>query len=204
MKNTGRKKPRTGSARDAIRAAAIQLFSEKGFAGASTREICECASVTKPVLYYHFRSKDQLYRELLVDACNESRKLLLLAAQKGSTARQKMVEVLDADFAHTVINPKVTLMFLRMIFAREKESPTVDYLETSLEWIRLMENIAAEGIRRGEMKGNPWEIAEAVMGIHVIYTLGYLLTGQPELDRRLARRIVGLLFKGCGVNATDR
>ncbi len=204
MKISAGKKRRAVPARDAIRAAAIQLFSEKGFAATSTREICQRARVTKPVLYYHFSSKEELYRELLIDACNESRKMLFLAAQKGSTAREKMIEVLTADFRHTVRNPEVSLLFFRMIFSSEKESPTVDYLETSLEWLRLMESIAGEGIRRREMKGNPWEIAEALMGIHVIYTMGYLLTGQPVLDRALARRMVNLLFRGCGVNATDR
>ena len=44
-------------ARDRIRKAAIGLFTEKGYAACSTREICERAGVTKPVLYYHFHSK---------------------------------------------------------------------------------------------------------------------------------------------------
>jgi len=204
MEISAGKTRRAVPARDAIRTAAIQLFSEKGFAATSTREICQRARVTKPVLYYHFSSKEQLYRELLIDACNESRKMLFMAAQTGSTAREKMIEVLTTDFLHTVRNPELTLLFLRMVFSSEKESPTVDYLETSLEWLRLMENIVGEGIRRREMKGNPWEIAEAVMGIHVIYTMGYLLTGQPVLDRPLAQRIVNLLFRGCGTDATDR
>ena len=48
--------------REAILKAAMRLFAKKGYAGASTREICETAGITKPVLYYHFRSKQHLYR----------------------------------------------------------------------------------------------------------------------------------------------
>ena len=48
------------------------------------------------------------------------------------------------------------------------------------------------------MKGRPRDIAEALTGIHTIYTMDYLLTGQPKLNRALARRIVDLLLKGCG------
>ncbi len=204
MKTVEVKRRRTSPARDAIRGAAIQLFSEKGFAATSTREICQRARVTKPVLYYHFGSKDQLYLELVVDACNEVRKQLILAAQRGASSREKIVDVLTADFADTIKNPGLTLVLLRAVFAPEKNSPAVDYLEIALEWIRLLETIVADGVRRGEMKGNPWEIAEAIMGVHFIYTMGYLLTGQPVLDRLLALRIVDLFFKGCGSNVTER
>ncbi len=203
------KRARTGndrapSARESIRAAAVQLFSEKGFAATSTREICQRARITKPVLYYHFGSKERLYQELLVDACNESRKQLILASQKGKNTRDKLIEILTADFEETVRNPSLSRMLFRMIFASEKGTPPVDYLEMALEWIRLMEGLVTDSIRRGEMKGKPWEIAEALMGIHMVYTMGYLLTGQPELDRSLARRIVDLLLNGCGINSTDR
>lgn len=204
MKNTKPTHVRASSARESIRTAAIQLFSEKGFAATSTREICQRARVTKPVLYYHFGSKDRLYQELLVDACNESRKQLILAAQKGKTTREKIIELLAADFAGTVRNPSLSLMFFRMIFAREKGSPAIDYLEMGLDWIRLVEGIVTEGIQRGEMRGKPWEIAEALMGIHTIYTMSYLLTGQPTLDRSLARRTVDLLLQGCGTGTTRR
>jgi hypothetical protein len=38
----------------------------------------------------------------------------------------------------------------------------------------------------------------------MIYTMGYLLTGEPALDRNLARRIVDLIFDGCAVLPTSR
>jgi len=92
MKTVDVKRRRTSPARDSIRGAAIQLFSEKGYAATSTREICQRARVTKPVLYYHFGSKDRLYIELVVDACNEVRKQLILAAQRGANSREKIVD----------------------------------------------------------------------------------------------------------------
>jgi TetR/AcrR family transcriptional regulator len=190
-------------AREAIRRAAIRLFSQKGFAATSTREICEQAKVTKPVLYYHFGSKEQLYRELVVDAGNESRKQMLLAASRARGAREKLVEVLAADFEVTRRDPAMAQMFFRMLFAPRKETPTVDYIEIGMEWLRLIEGIASEGIRDRELKGKPREIAEALLGIHMIYTMGYLLLGEPDLDKRLAKRIVDLMLKGCG-DVTDR
>ena len=48
--------------RDRIRAAALDLFSELSFDGATTREIATRAGVTQPLLNYHFSSKDELWR----------------------------------------------------------------------------------------------------------------------------------------------
>lgn len=189
--------------REAIRRAAIRLFSQKGFAATSTREICERAKVTKPVLYYHFGSKEQLYRELVVDAGNESRKQMLLAASRARGAREKLVDVLAADFEVTRRDPAMAQMFFHMLFAPRKETPTVNYVQMGMEWLRMIEGIASEGVHNRELKGKPREIAEALLGIHMIYTMGYLLLGEPDLDRKLAKRIVNLMLQGCG-NATGR
>ena len=43
-------------------AAAADLFSERSFDGATTREIAARAGVTQPLLNYHFRSKDELWQ----------------------------------------------------------------------------------------------------------------------------------------------
>ena len=36
---------------------AIYLFSIKGYDGVSVQEICDAAEITKPTLYYYFKSK---------------------------------------------------------------------------------------------------------------------------------------------------
>ncbi|HQR44701.1 MAG TPA: TetR/AcrR family transcriptional regulator [Thermoanaerobaculia bacterium] len=44
---------------------AVALFAERGYATTSVREIVERAGVSKPVLYYHFGSKEGLYLEIM-------------------------------------------------------------------------------------------------------------------------------------------
>jgi AcrR family transcriptional regulator len=46
---------------------AQEVFAARGFHPTSMNEIAEAAGVTKPVLYQHFRSKRELYVELLDD-----------------------------------------------------------------------------------------------------------------------------------------
>ncbi|MFJ1458861.1 TetR/AcrR family transcriptional regulator [Nocardia sp. N2S4-5] len=49
-----------GSTKDAIRDAAIRLFSSKGFDHASLREVADAVGITKASLYYHYASKKDL------------------------------------------------------------------------------------------------------------------------------------------------
>ena len=42
--------------------AAISAFSENGFKGTSTRDIAERAGVHHPLITYHFKNKNQLWR----------------------------------------------------------------------------------------------------------------------------------------------
>ena len=55
-------RPSADATRDRILTAAVDLFSERSFDGASTRDIAERAGVTQPLLNYHYRSKDELWR----------------------------------------------------------------------------------------------------------------------------------------------
>ena len=191
-------------AREKIWNAAAELFAEKGYAATATREICQRAGVTKPVLYYHFESKERLFSDMVLGAWRECRQELEKAARRGKTARAKLVDVLAADFELTKRDPRLATMLFRMVFAPQHETPNVDYVAIGLEWAGLMTGIVGEGVRRGEMRGSAEDAGVAILALDMIYTLSYLLTDQPKLDRKLARRIVDLLVNGCGANHKDR
>lgn len=57
-----RSRPSADQTRRRILAAALEVFSERGFDGAPTREIADRAGVTQPLLNYHFKAKDELWR----------------------------------------------------------------------------------------------------------------------------------------------
>jgi TetR/AcrR family transcriptional regulator len=55
-------RPSADATRERILDAALELFSELSFEGATTREIAARAGVGQPLLNYHFKSKDELWR----------------------------------------------------------------------------------------------------------------------------------------------
>jgi TetR/AcrR family transcriptional regulator len=68
-------RPSAEATRERILAAALDLFSELSFDGATTRDIAARAGVTQPLLNYHFSSKDDLWRaavDRLFDALSQA------------------------------------------------------------------------------------------------------------------------------------
>ena len=63
-RTTTPKKGTSGATRERIVDAALRLFSERGTAAVSVRELADAAGVTVPGLYYHFASKADLIREV--------------------------------------------------------------------------------------------------------------------------------------------
>lgn len=55
-------RPSADATRERILAAAIDLFADRSYDGASTRDIAAAAGVSQPSLNYHFQSKDDLWR----------------------------------------------------------------------------------------------------------------------------------------------
>jgi len=50
---------------------ALQLFCKKGYEATSVREIVEAAGVTKPVLYYYFKNKEDLLAHILQESIGQ-------------------------------------------------------------------------------------------------------------------------------------
>ena len=74
---------------EAILAAAALEFAARGFAGARVDHIARRARVNKAMLYYHFKSKQRLYRTLLRRMFTlAAARLQAIAAAEGSPAEK--------------------------------------------------------------------------------------------------------------------
>ncbi len=185
--------------REAIVAAAVEVFARKGYDGASTREICARAGVTKPVLYYHFSGKEHLYQELMIDSFSTYQKQLLSAAQGRGTLRERLVRMAQTDFSATKEDPLRTRFILGMIFSPGKQHPLFDYIGEMEKERRMIAGVLQEGIDAGSIRGNAHDLASSLMGMQLFAMLEHLFTSRPTITRRRAEKCVDLLLQGCAV-----
>jgi AcrR family transcriptional regulator len=79
------------NARERILQAAVQVFAEKSFEGSRIEEIARCANVPKSLIYYHFKSKDEIFEVLTTNFINEYKGII--AARQNETHQEKAQEL---------------------------------------------------------------------------------------------------------------
>jgi len=142
-------RPSADPTRDRILAAAAELFSDRSFAGASTREIAARAGVTQPLLNYHFRSKDELWRAV-VDSLFELLNRTMVDRVEGlrgvdelTSARLRVHEFVTFSARHPQLH--------RIIMQESKaDGPRMDYIVKHVRPIyrrttELFERLARDG-----------------------------------------------------------
>lgn len=107
--------------------AAIQAFSENGFKGTSTRDIAERAGVHHPLITYHFKNKDQLWRaaaDYIFSAFTRSLAQSLQDTQ-GSTPKERMAEMIYAYVRYAKSQPALHKV---MVQEASHANPRLDWL----------------------------------------------------------------------------
>jgi len=101
--------------------AATEVFAEKGYAEASTREICRRAGANVAAIHYYFGDKASLYREIFRPAG-----LLLEFPGELERPETPLRDALVALYRHllgfAVAAPRAK--YLRLVFVREQLQPT--------------------------------------------------------------------------------
>lgn len=92
-----------GATRGRIVDAALHLFSERGTAAVSVRELADAAGVTVPGLYYHFDSKADLIREVY-RAQGLGRSVEEFEPPAAAALEARVVERARTEFAGLVAN----------------------------------------------------------------------------------------------------
>jgi AcrR family transcriptional regulator len=87
---TSRKAVQSDATRNALLAAARQLFTQHGYAATSTNEIVERAGVTRGALYHHFPAKYDLFRAVFEQLEAEVADQVARAALAGSDALEQL------------------------------------------------------------------------------------------------------------------
>lgn len=174
--------PPDHSARLRLMRSAVDIFGRKGYAAASVREIVETAGVTKPVLYYHFGSKEGLMMAIIQEAAKSVLGVVEEAAALGGTAREHVFR-LFASMRKLVRAHTSELRVVHAVYYFAPELlPTFDYRVFERIILGDLERTIRSGIESGELRN--------VSPAHASIALGAILGA--FLDQELIHRDVAL------------
>lgn len=170
-----------------ILAAALQVFSEKGFAAARMDDIARVAGMSKGGLYTHFASKEDIFHALLDHhGQNKRMQLPVLGEQEQVDVDWLLSRVLEPVYQAFRQDDSLRLIGL-MLHEGSRFPQFVDYWHQviSSPFISLLDRAVAQGVAQGllrpcEMTRTPALImAPALMYLHE--RLLYGSEGQPHI-----------------------
>jgi AcrR family transcriptional regulator len=106
---------RTRVSPEQILSAAALEFAERGYAGARVDRIARRAAVNKAMLYYHFKSKQQLYRTLLRQMFTRAAERLQAIGRSSAAPPAKIDRVIAAMAAIIQEHPVFPSIMLREV-----------------------------------------------------------------------------------------
>src|SRR5512141_2313507 len=90
---------RTLPARERLLATASVLFTRRGYAATSVREIVAGAGVTQPILYHHFGSKEGIFLELIGRLEREMEERLEAVRREPGTPLERIRAICQSLYA---------------------------------------------------------------------------------------------------------
>lgn len=201
MAATRRKK--TGASDVAARARLLQsaadLFTRKGYAGTTVREIVAAADVTKPVLYYYFRSKEGIYLELMRGGLSRFDRLLEEAVSARGSAAERLAHLFLQVFDLVLERIDVVRLMYAIYYGPPQGAPYIDFDEVHRKLRDVVRGLVREGIRRGEFgKGDVDDMMWALVGALNVAMECQLCRPADELDREGLERVLRIICRGIG------
>lgn len=93
-------RPRSGT-RERIQDVARELFASQGVQRTSLQDIADRLGITKPALYYHFSSREDLVRSIVQPLIDEGERFIADRERaRDATARELLEGYFDYHFAH--------------------------------------------------------------------------------------------------------
>jgi AcrR family transcriptional regulator len=190
----------TAESRERLLGAALELFTLRGYAATSVREICLAAGVTRPVLYYYFKSKEGLYLQLMDDS--QSRFEAMLGDLDGfnGNVRQRVVHFCESVFDTSVQQLPLVKLLYSIYYGTPQGAPPFDLEQYYDRLLKVLSALIQQGIAAGEIRpGNPDDMVWASLSCLSIAIEEQLCRCNPRLDRAAMARMLGIVFDGLAV-----
>ena len=200
--NERREQP--SESRERILAAAVSVFAHKGFQRASLDEIAAEAHLTKGAIYWHFRSKNDLFTSLLEYRFQQhtaplAEELALALAAPTIQARQQAIATMLRDmlnrFHDNAAWPRLYLEFVSQTRDAQIASSMAQlYDHARLLAKQMIERLVEAGITDPDLDADTVSIfwCALIDG----FMLAWVMKPETFADGQLVERTVAMLWNG--------
>ena len=149
---TSKKKINSNNARERLLEAGTALFAERGYAGTFIREIVARAGVTKPVLYYYFKSKEGMFYTILDGAAEQQEVILAEALEVPGTVLDRLIFLYRRIYEGLIENQNLFKMIHNLVFGPRQGIPDYDIEQYHRRMVDAIKTIYLAGLAQGEVK----------------------------------------------------
>ena len=196
-----RKEKRPGD----IVAAALEVFTEKGFAGARIEEIARRAGISKGTLYLYFETKEEMFRAVVREVVAPNVETVRAAFEAADLPFGELLRLFLARFAGIVTTVPVGAV-AKMVVGESRNFPEIAKVwhdDVIQEAVGLLAGLIERAQAKGEVReGDPRTHAFSIMGpmlIGVLWRETFTPVGGAALDlpaiaRQHAETVLGGLL----------
>lgn len=184
------------NARQRLLETATELFAEKGYASTSVREIVDRAGVSKPVLYYYFKSKEGLYYAILEWAADVQQEILNEIIATSGTVLDRFIYFYRRVVEGVGQYLHLYKMIHGLMYGPPQGAPEYDFPKYQRRMFDAVKKIYTNGLTAGDVKtADEDEVAFLVLSlIDFSLNMNQVL---PELeDPQRPERLLRLAFQG--------
>lgn len=184
--------------REHIAQVATHLFAQQGFNTTSIRDIAEAAGVTKPVLYYYFQSKENLFVSLIHEAYDFFYQKLEMILNKPGDFWDHLREITQLYFdLGREFGDSIRLLYMAVSGPR-RNTPRIDFLQYEKKHFDYLGRLFHQGMEQGFIRPmNIETISTFYLGSISIYLEKMLFTHEP-IPEKVDEMILDFVFHGIG------
>ncbi|MDR0291694.1 MAG: TetR/AcrR family transcriptional regulator [Elusimicrobium sp.] len=176
---------------------AFNLMSRKGIDAVSMREIAQHIGVTKPVLYYYFKNKEDLCKSIIGEGVADFNKVLIERYKNGGSLHELATLAIRTHkefFLKDKKNASFVLHLLSYSLNGKKGSQT--FFRVKSERKKLFDGLLSRAERDGVIpKGSGGDIVHLISAVIAHFILNSY-NFEFSFDKDFSQRMTDIIFLG--------
>jgi TetR/AcrR family transcriptional regulator len=189
--------PADAPVRKRLLASAVELFTSRGYATTTVREIVEAAGVTKPSLYYHFQSKGGLYLAIMQETYAEFDALVDRLCSAEGTPWEKVRGLCAGVFSAMEERLPMVRLTYALYYGPPQGAPFFDFERYHRKLEGALYALLKEGVEASDLRADSLEdMTLAVMAVVNVVIETALCHPESSVGREGLERLLSLVYQG--------